>query len=267
MEGRRVRELRAGLGLSQERFAQQLGVSLQTVRRWESGLSKPLPILSLKLEELQRQAAVSTARVGGVRMMGTAAKGGLSVDLGIGGLLKGLGSLLDLVARMAEEGTEESARPALSEAEGSGKVEALGGKLKGVYGFSVRMGIGGKPVIEQFGNLRDTEGGPIVAEIREPLVDVLDEGDRVAVIAELPGVQEQDIQVQAHGDILEITAGTGDRRYEKEVLLPSVVEPASLESTYRNGVLQVRLAKRSDGEQSAVSRQRSARPRLLKAEG
>lgn len=164
--------------------------------------------------------------------------GGTGVEVGLGGLFKGIGSLLDVVSTMVEEGKEET--------DGSGEIEALGGKLKGVYGFSVRLGLEGKPVIEQFGNIRETETGPVVAETREPLADVLDEGTGVVVIVELPGVEEKDVHLQVNGDILEVTAATGDRKYEKEVLLPSAVDPDSLTSSYRNGVLEIRLAQRSE---------------------
>ena len=57
MQDKAIKGLRLELALSQERFARLLGVSLQTVRRWEAGLSRPLPFISLKLEELQRIAA------------------------------------------------------------------------------------------------------------------------------------------------------------------------------------------------------------------
>ena len=236
MESRRIKELRGRLGVSQERFAQALGVSLQTVRRWESGQTKSLPIISLKLEELHREPGASIPGGGGIPMSGARKRGEAGAELGFGGVFKGIGSLLDLVSRMAEEGKEESTR--------SGEVEALGGKLKGVYGLTVKVGLEGKPVIEQFGNLRETEAGPVVAETREPLVDVLDEEAYLAVIVELPGIEEKDIQIQVEGDILEVTASTRERRYQKEVLLPWAVETGSLESSYRNGVLDIRLAKR-----------------------
>ncbi|MFQ5827408.1 MAG: archaeal heat shock protein Hsp20 [Dehalococcoidia bacterium] len=235
MEHRRIRELRGHLDLSQERFARLLGVSLQTVRRWESGLTKPLPIISLKLEELQREIRSPKNRVGGIPMGGARKQGGAGIELGLGGLFKGVGSLLDLVSKMAEHGTEETT--------GSGEVEGLGGKLRGVYGFSVRTGLGGTPVIEQFGNIQETETGPVVAETREPLVDVLDEGDHLTVIVELPGVEEGDIKMKVEGDILEVSASSGGRKYHKEVLLPSAVEPGSLKSSHRNGVLEISLAK------------------------
>ena len=63
MEHTQIKEIRGRLGLSQERFAQLLGVSLQTVRRWESGLTRPLPIVSLKLEELGRETMGPKRRV------------------------------------------------------------------------------------------------------------------------------------------------------------------------------------------------------------
>jgi HSP20 family protein len=136
---------------------------------------------------------------------------------------------------MAEEGHEESTQ--------SGEFEALGGKLKGVYGFSMRMGLGGTPVIEQFGNIQETETGPVITGIREPLVDVMDEGDHLVVIVELPGIEEQNIQLKAEGDILGISASTRDRSYQKEVLLPWAVGPETLESSYRNGILEIRITK------------------------
>lgn len=237
MENSRIRELRIGLDLSQERFAQLLGVSVQTVRRWEIGLTKPLPIISLKLEELEREVNARgerNRRPGGIPMGGPT-KPGAENALGLGVVLKGIGSLLELVSRMAEEGAEETG--------GTGQVETLGGTLKGVYGLTVRTGLGGRPVIEKFGNIQETEAGAVVTETREPLVDVLDEEDQVVVIAELPGLEEQDIHLNLEGDILEIAASNQERKYLKAVLLPAAVDPKSLETNYRSGVMEIRLTK------------------------
>ena len=235
MDNRRIRELRLRLDLSQERFARLLSVSSQTVRRWESGLTKPLPIISLKLEEIQREAAASGHGPGSVPMRETRDGGDKSVELGLGGLFKGIGSLIDLVTKMTEEDQEETAR--------SGDIDAMGGRLRGVYGFSVRTGLRGRPVIKRFGNLHETDSGPVVADSREPLVDVFDEGAHLSVIAELPGIEKKDIHLDVEGDILEITASTGDRKYKKEVLLPSAIDLESMESSYRNGILVITLAK------------------------
>jgi HSP20 family protein len=237
MEGRLVKELRARLGLSQERFAQLLGVSFQSVRRWEVGISRPMPLIALRLEELRRQTEAEDEK-GGASMKEKPRKPGegIGVDVnlgGVGGVFKGIGGLFDLVSRMVEEGRTEEAL--------SGEKEILGGKGKAVYGFSVRVGLGGKPIIEQFGNIRDTAAGPQVAETREPLVDVLDEGKGLRVIAELPGVEEKDIHLELKEDILELTAEKGDRKYHKELLLPC--RASLVRSSYRNGVLEIELVK------------------------
>ncbi len=229
MENKRIRGLRLGLGLSQERFAQLLGVSLQTVRRWEEGLTKPLPILSLKLEEIQK-------KIGGDTMAERGKKGGEESEFGFGSLFKGIGSLFDLVSKMTEEGKEEYTR--------TGEIKGSGEKVKGVYGFSVKTGLGGKPIIEQFGNIKATEKGAVVDEVREPIVDIFDEKERLVVIAELPGVDENNIHLEVKDDILDLSAEAKDRKYSKEVLLPSPVDAESMESSYKNGILEIKLRKR-----------------------
>ncbi|MCU0516118.1 MAG: helix-turn-helix transcriptional regulator [Oscillatoria sp. Prado101] len=47
-----VRETRRRLGLSQQKFAAQLGVSFQSVNRWENGRTQPLPLALKRIEEL-----------------------------------------------------------------------------------------------------------------------------------------------------------------------------------------------------------------------
>jgi putative transcriptional regulator len=50
-----VRETRKCLGLTQVQFAQVLGVSFQSVNRWENGRTKPLPIVFKHIEEILRK--------------------------------------------------------------------------------------------------------------------------------------------------------------------------------------------------------------------
>ena len=94
-----------------------------------------------------------------------------------------------------------------------------------------------------FGNIRRTEKGPIIDEVREPLVDLFDEGDMVSIVVELPGVEEKDIQTEVSGDTLKLTTATKGRTYAKEIELPCAVEEGKLESFYKNGVLEIRLPK------------------------
>lgn len=160
----------------------------------------------------------------------------IEIDFGIGkisfgGLFKGIGNLIDLASKLSEEAVEKK-----------GEIKGLPKGAKGVYGFSVRT-LAGKPVIETFGNIRETTKGPVVEEVREPIVDVFDEEDHILVIAELPGVSEDEIKIEAAGDILNLTASDTDKKYAKEILLPSKVKPSSLKTTYQNGILEINLEK------------------------
>jgi len=162
--------------------------------------------------------------------------GNVEIDFGMGkisfgGLFKGLGSLIDLAAKLREEGVEKR-----------GEIGGLPRGARGVYGFSIRT-LAGKPVIESFGNIRETTRGPVVEEVREPMVDVFDEKDHILIIAELPGVAENEIKIEVVGDILNLTASDKDRKYAKELLLPDKVKPESMKTSYNNGILEITLEK------------------------
>jgi len=153
-------------------------------------------------------------------------------SLRFGGLFKGLGNLIDLAAKLQEEGGIEK----------RGELHGLPRGARGVYGFSIRS-MAGKPVIESFGNIKETKRGPVVEEVREPMVDIFDEKDHITVIAELPGVSESDIKIEVAGDILNLTASNKDRKYAREVLLPAKVKRESMKTSYNNGILEITLEK------------------------
>ncbi len=166
---------------------------------------------------------------------------GLDIDFGIGklslgGLFKGIEKLVDLAADLKEAGGE-------IKKEGEIDLTRLKEGMKGVYGFSIKTAVGGKPIIETFGNIKKTPEGPTVTEEREPLIDVFDEKSEILIIAEIPGVSEDGVLVDLKGDILEISAAGKNRRYRKEILLPVQVKKEALSYTYKNGVLEVRIKK------------------------
>jgi putative transcriptional regulator len=51
---RLIRNLREKTGLTQEKFATKLGVTLLTINRWENGHTRPSPLAMQKIEELLR---------------------------------------------------------------------------------------------------------------------------------------------------------------------------------------------------------------------
>ncbi|MBU1613977.1 Hsp20/alpha crystallin family protein [bacterium] len=166
---------------------------------------------------------------------------GLDIDFGIGklslsGLFKGVEKLIDLAAEVKEAGGEVRK-------EGELDLGHLKKGMKGVFGFSVKTATGGKPIVKPFGNIKKTPKGPTVKEEREPMTDVFDEEEEIRVYAEMPGVNEEDVILDLKCDILDISAQTGDRKYQAEVLLPAKVKPETLTSSYKNGILEVRMKK------------------------
>ena len=158
------------------------------------------------------------------------------LSLGLGGLLNGIGNLVDLAAKLKEAGGEVNK-------EGEIDLSNLKEGMKGVFGVSVKTAVGGKPIVESFGNVKKTPEGPKVEEEREPITDVFDEEQEIRIYAEMPGINQEDIKLDLKEDILELSAQTGDRKYHKEILLPAKVKTEAMSFSYHNGILEVRIKK------------------------
>lgn len=119
-----------------------------------------------------------------------------------------------------------------------------------VYGYSVTIGPDGKPVVREFGNVRRSEGKSwkAVQDKREPLVDVVSSGKEVRVIAEMPGVKKEDINLTVNEKSIVISADKEERGYYKELDLPGVVDPKGARSAYNNGILEVTIPLKSTGQ-------------------
>jgi HSP20 family protein len=111
-----------------------------------------------------------------------------------------------------------------------------------VFGFSMKVGPDGKPIIQRFGNPPMDEGVESTPSL-EPLVDVVEENGEIIVVAEIPGVERDEIKVRIKGTSLTIHADNPERPYHKVIELPSKVRKENAKSAIRNGVLEVRLEK------------------------
>jgi HSP20 family protein len=161
-----------------------------------------------------------------------------SGDVKLGGVVRSLGGFIDLLSNLSNLAEENGGTFSRTGEIGDDKQG-----VKAVYGFSVKMGAGGKPFVEQFGNVKDDGRGAVVEEAREPLVDVFDESDHVLVLAELPGVDAEDVHYEIEGDVLSLNAARGDRKYQKEVVLPAAVLAKGATSSHRNGMFELKLLK------------------------
>ncbi len=130
----------------------------------------------------------------------------------LGGVLGGLGDLLEKLGELADKGQQLKESGSFGDSEG----------LSGVYGFSIKTNLAegrkGGVRVEPFGNVRkEKETGRVrVHEVAEPLIDIFEEADHTLVLAEMPGISIEDINVELNDDILTIQAERGPKKYYKE---------------------------------------------------
>lgn len=101
-----------------------------------------------------------------------------------------------------------------------------------------------------------------------PLVDVHEAKENILLHVELPGVKQEEIQVSIEGDTLTLK---GERkreaevkqdqyhriersygRFERSILLPSVVDSNRVKATYRDGVLEIQLPKKEEAKPKEI---------------
>ena len=127
-----------------------------------------------------------------------------------------------------------------------------------VYGYSMTIGPDGKPKIREFGNIKpssDPESCRVdqpcldVKQEREPLVDIVDTDGEIKIIVELPGVEKKSIKLSGTENILTISVDDPERKYYKEIDIPTKVDPKKAKTSYKNGVLETTLPKIEEKKQ------------------
>jgi len=101
-----------------------------------------------------------------------------------------------------------------------------------------------------------------------PVVDIYETENELVVKADLPGLQDKDIDVRVENNTLTIR---GERKFEKDVnednylrvervygsfmrsfTLPNTVSSESIRAEYRNGVLILHMAKREESKPKQI---------------
>lgn len=155
--------------------------------------------------------------------------------LGLGGLLKGLGYMVERLNELSKSGEEVNHTSTFGRGDGLG----------GVLNIQMRTGLSER---EETGDGFDIQPEPrpnrgraveevVVQEVREPEVDVHDEGDHLRVIAEMPGIEEGDVCFEIIGDVLSLHAEGEDAQYHTELLLPKLVEGGTVR--VNNGIVEL----------------------------
>jgi len=106
------------------------------------------------------------------------------------------------------------------------------------YGYTVTMGPDGKPVIREFGNAPGLLGEALLEDI---LVEVRDHGDRMEVLADLPGYTADEVaaELEPGRRALVVRAGPNVKRVELPAKAGELVE-----KSFRNGVLRLVFKKK-----------------------
>jgi HSP20 family protein len=77
-------------------------------------------------------------------------------------------------------------------------------------------------------------------------LDVHEDDEEIRVVADMPGVEKDAIDLKCDGEILTVSAASDRRDYEERVRLPVRVDEHSAAATYNNGVLEVSFDRADD---------------------
>ncbi|WP_246275286.1 archaeal heat shock protein Hsp20 [Nitrosopumilus oxyclinae] len=108
------------------------------------------------------------------------------------------------------------------------------------YGYHMTVGPDGKPVVKEWGNAKPTTA---ISDsgIRDVYVDeTINEKERILqLVAEMPGIEKSDIQVNVADNIVSISAEHGERKYGTKIPLKYDIDENSAKAKYTNGVLEL----------------------------
>ena len=77
----------------------------------------------------------------------------------------------------------------------------------------------------------------------KPLIDIFQENNWITIVAEIAGFNKETLKINVKDQKITLSAKAKDRRYYKSLNLPKVVIPNLMHTTYKNGVLEIKLKK------------------------
>ena len=101
-----------------------------------------------------------------------------------------------------------------------------------------------------------------------PSTNLLDNGNELLVVSEVPGMSEKDINVSLNQDILTISGERkievpkgyevlrrerADVKFSRSFKLPSKVDPEKAKATFKDGILTVQIAKAPEAQPRKIT--------------
>ncbi|NLE05962.1 MAG: Hsp20/alpha crystallin family protein [Crenarchaeota archaeon] len=77
----------------------------------------------------------------------------------------------------------------------------------------------------------------------KPLIDMFHDSKSITIIADIAGFSQESMKISVKSKKLTLSAKTKDGKYYKSLNLPKVVIPSIAHTTFKNGVLTIRLKK------------------------
>ncbi|MEM2081944.1 MAG: Hsp20/alpha crystallin family protein [Candidatus Bathyarchaeia archaeon] len=77
----------------------------------------------------------------------------------------------------------------------------------------------------------------------KPLIDIFQEKNWITIVADIAGFNKETLKINVKERKITLSAKAKDRRYYKSLNLPKVVIPNLMRTTYKNGVLEIKLKK------------------------
>jgi HSP20 family protein len=122
----------------------------------------------------------------------------------------------------------------------------------------MKIGPDGKPKVREFGNIRPplrlggssasgsnvSTAAPLISGEREPLVDVTTTDKEVKVILEMPGVNKENIKINAFDNTVEVKSEDPHKKYHRVIEIPAEADVQTVRSAYKNGVLEIVFKKK-----------------------
>ena len=78
----------------------------------------------------------------------------------------------------------------------------------------------------------------------KPLIDIFQEKKWITIVADIAGFNKETLKISVKDQKITLSAKAKNRRYYKSLNLPKVVVPNAVHTTFKNGVLEIKLQKK-----------------------
>lgn len=80
-------------------------------------------------------------------------------------------------------------------------------------------------------------------EIIDPITHIFDEGDKIIIVVQLSGIEEENINLEIDGNDLNITAEGPEKYYYKKITLRHIPILENISENYHNSIYSIEIKK------------------------